>query len=104
MAWVKMVDVDAADGKLQEMYERVRKRIGVVPNITMLQSLRPATMECGYNLYRQIMDDPTGGRPSPGTLGECSLGMSSAPDGASGLLPLACLAQQWFPPAEQSRP
>ena len=60
MAWVQMVDVDAASGKLQEIYQRVRKRAGVVPNIAKLQSLRPNTLERGFDLYCQIMDDPTG--------------------------------------------
>lgn len=60
MAWVQMVDVDAASGKLQEMYQRVRQRAGVVSHIATLQSLRPKTMERGFDLYCQIMDDPTG--------------------------------------------
>ena len=60
MAWVKMVDVDSASGKLQELYQQVRERAGIVPNVAKVQSLRPKTMECGFNLYRQIMDDPTG--------------------------------------------
>jgi alkylhydroperoxidase family enzyme len=60
MAWVQMVAVEAASGKLQEMYQRVRERAGVVPNIAKVQSLRPKTMERGFDLYCQIMDDPTG--------------------------------------------
>ena len=60
MAWVKSVGVDAASGKLREMYERVRQRAGVVSNIAFVQSLRPKTMERGFDLYCQIMDDPTG--------------------------------------------
>jgi alkylhydroperoxidase family enzyme len=31
-----------------------------VPNIAKVQSLRPKTMERGFDLYRQVMDDPTG--------------------------------------------
>lgn len=60
MAWVQMIAVEAASGKLQEMYQRVRERAGVVPNIAKVQSLRPQTMEHGFGLYCQIMDDPTG--------------------------------------------
>jgi alkylhydroperoxidase family enzyme len=60
MAWVQMVAVEAAFGKLQEMYQRVRERAGVVPNIAKVQSLRPSTLERGFDLYCQIMDDPTG--------------------------------------------
>ena len=60
MAWVKTVAVETASGKLQEMYQRVRERAGVVPNIAKVQSLRPKTMERGFDLYCQVMDDPTG--------------------------------------------
>jgi uncharacterized peroxidase-related enzyme len=60
MAWVQTVAVEAASGKLREMYQRVRELAGVVPNIAKVQSLRPTTMEQGFDLYRQIMDDPTG--------------------------------------------
>jgi hypothetical protein len=60
MAWVQTVKEEAATGKLHEVYERVRQRAGVVPNIAKVQSLRPATMEFGFGLYCQLMDDTTG--------------------------------------------
>lgn len=60
MAWVKTVSEDAASGELREVYERVRARAGGVPNIAKLQSLRPKTTALGFDLYCQIMDDPTG--------------------------------------------
>jgi uncharacterized peroxidase-related enzyme len=60
MAWVQMVAVENASGKLREVYQRVRQRAGVVANIAKVQSLRPQTTERGFDLYCQIMDDPTG--------------------------------------------
>ena len=60
MAWVPMVAEQGATGQLKEAYQRVRARAGAVPNIAKVQSLRPKTMERGFDLYRQIMDDPTG--------------------------------------------
>jgi alkylhydroperoxidase family enzyme len=60
MAWVNTVAANAASGKLREIYQRVRERAGVVPNIATLQSLRPRTMDFGFSLYCQLMDDPTG--------------------------------------------
>jgi uncharacterized peroxidase-related enzyme len=60
MAWVEAVAEEAAAGKLQEMYQRARERAGVAPNIARVQSLRPETMERGFDLYDQVMDDPTG--------------------------------------------
>ncbi|HMP02767.1 MAG TPA: hypothetical protein PKC45_09740 [Gemmatales bacterium] len=60
MAWVRTSPEEGASGKLQEVYQRVRERAGVVPNIAKVQSLRPATTLRGFDLYCQIMDDPTG--------------------------------------------
>jgi uncharacterized peroxidase-related enzyme len=60
MGWVQMISETAAVGDLRALYERIRKRAGVVPNIAKLQSLRPETTSRGFDLYCQIMDDPTG--------------------------------------------
>jgi alkylhydroperoxidase family enzyme len=60
MAWVQMVAEEGASASLQEVYRRVRARAGVVPNIAKLQSLRPKSMGHGFDLYCQLMDDPTG--------------------------------------------
>jgi hypothetical protein len=60
MAWVRTVPEDAASGRLHELYQKVRERAGVVPNIAKVQSLRPATSAFGFGLYCQLMDDPTG--------------------------------------------
>jgi hypothetical protein len=62
MAWVQMVAEEAASGKLQEMYQRVRERAGVLPNIAKVQSLRPETTERGFDLYFvTLMISPTPG-------------------------------------------
>ena len=60
MAWVRTVAEDTASGKLREVYQQVRGRAGTVANIAKVQSLRPSTMEHGFHLYCQLMDDPTG--------------------------------------------
>ncbi len=60
MAWVQTIPEDSASGKLQDVYQRVRDRAGAVVNIAKVQSLRPKTLEQGFDLYRQIMDDPSG--------------------------------------------
>jgi uncharacterized peroxidase-related enzyme len=60
MAWVQTVDEDAARSDLREVYERVRARAGLVPNIAKVQSLRPKTMAHGFDLYCRLMDEPTG--------------------------------------------
>lgn len=60
MAWVKIVEPEAAPGQLKRIYEAARERAGYVPNITKLQSLRPTTMSLGFALYQQVMDAETG--------------------------------------------
>jgi alkylhydroperoxidase family enzyme len=60
MAWVRTIAGEAATGKLRELYQRTRERSGVIPNIARLQSLRPQTTAHGFDLYCQLMDDPTG--------------------------------------------
>jgi uncharacterized peroxidase-related enzyme len=60
MAWVHMVAEEAASNDLRAVYARVRARAGSLPNIAKVQSLRARTMARGFDLYCQIMDDPTG--------------------------------------------
>lgn len=60
MPWIETVPEQQATGELAVVYDKVRARAGRVPNIARLQSLRPATMHRGFDLYCQIMDDPTG--------------------------------------------
>jgi uncharacterized peroxidase-related enzyme len=60
MAWVQTVDEETATGELRELYQRVLERSGKVPNIAKLQALRPKTAAHRFDLYCQIMDDPTG--------------------------------------------
>ncbi len=60
MAWVKTIEPDAAKDLLKDLYQAAQKRLGYVPNIAKVQSLRPETMRIGVSLYRQLMDAPTG--------------------------------------------
>ena len=60
MAWVQMIPEEAASGPLSDLYQRVRERAGIVPNIAKLQSLRPETTKRGFDLYCQVMDGAGG--------------------------------------------
>jgi uncharacterized peroxidase-related enzyme len=60
MAWVPTVPEEQASGALIEVYRQARERAGKVPNIARVQSLRPDTTACGFDLYCQLMDAPTG--------------------------------------------
>ena len=60
MAWVKTIPEEEATGDLAVVYGRARERAGVLPNIARLQSLRPRTLIRSFDLYCQLMDDPSG--------------------------------------------
>ncbi len=60
MAWVGTIPETAATGRLDQVYQRVKRRAGKVPNIARLQSLRPGSMERGFDLYCELMDAPGG--------------------------------------------
>lgn len=60
MSWIRTIDPEAATGELARIYDEASARAGNVPNITKLQSLRPATMAAGFALYRQVMDGAGG--------------------------------------------
>lgn len=56
MAWVRTIPESEATGDVAQIYLRVKDRAGKVGNIAKLQSLRPKTMERGFDLYCQLMD------------------------------------------------
>ena len=60
MAWVETIPEETATGDLAIVYEKARERAGVLPNIARLQSLRPRTLNRSFDLYCQLMDDPSG--------------------------------------------
>jgi alkylhydroperoxidase family enzyme len=60
MAWVQQIPEAESSPQLAEFYQRASTRAGKLPNIAKLQSLRPTTAMRGFDLYCQIMDDPTG--------------------------------------------
>src|SRR5262245_64019202 len=57
-AWIRMIPVAEAAGKLAEMYERVRTPHGTVDNVMRAHSLRPHTMEGHVVLYRSVLHSP----------------------------------------------
>jgi alkylhydroperoxidase family enzyme len=60
MAWVSAISESAVTPALKDFYQRAEARAGKLPNIARVQSLRPTTAARGFDLYCQIMDDPTG--------------------------------------------
>ncbi|MCK4719546.1 peroxidase-related enzyme [bacterium] len=55
MSWIKEIDESEADGKLHEIYTKVKGSRGKVSNIMKAQSLNPDAMNAHLDLYLAIM-------------------------------------------------
>lgn len=55
MAWIKEIDVEQAEGKLKEVYNRILKRTDKVANILKVHSLNPEVLEAHLDLYERVM-------------------------------------------------
>ena len=62
-AWIKMIEVEQAEGKVKEMYELVKTPHGTVDNVMRAHSLRPHTMEGHVTLYRSVLHNPDNSLP-----------------------------------------
>lgn len=61
MAWIRTTDGgDDSLGPLRSIYLRIRQRMGMVPNIFKLFSLRPAALEATFGLTQSLMYGPGG--------------------------------------------
>ena len=55
MAWIKIVPLDEATGRLAELYDKYREDWGGVDNIIAIHSLNPKSMQGHYDLYAHLM-------------------------------------------------
>lgn len=55
MAWIQIVDEDEATGLLKSEYRAASQRRGRVYNILKVQSLNPAALHAGLQLYLVAM-------------------------------------------------
>jgi uncharacterized peroxidase-related enzyme len=55
LAYIKTIHPDAAEGKLAELFRRVRGPTGQVDNVLQIHSLRPHTMEGHMALYKAVL-------------------------------------------------
>lgn len=61
MSWIETIAPEAAEGELEELYDRVRDpSTGTLDNILRVHSLHPAGLASHYELYRAVMT-PTRG-------------------------------------------
>lgn len=59
MPYIRTVPPEDADGALGREYETARRRAGYVAHILQLQSLNPAVLHAGVQLYLAIMHGPS---------------------------------------------
>jgi len=55
MPWIKQIDENNADGKLNEVYESLTSNRGKISNIMKIHSLDPDTMKNHLDMYMSIM-------------------------------------------------
>jgi alkylhydroperoxidase family enzyme len=60
LSFIRKVEPEDADGRLERIYEAARSRAGRVFEILKLQSLRPDILESWIGWYRAVMLSPSG--------------------------------------------
>lgn len=55
MAWIRMIDEQDAEGKLSELYRRMKEPDGSVDNILKIHSLNPDSLQGHFEFYRSLM-------------------------------------------------
>ena len=59
MAYIRLVDEDAASGPLERQYEAAVRRAGRVWNIVKTMSPNPAVLASSMRLYLDVMHGPS---------------------------------------------
>jgi uncharacterized peroxidase-related enzyme len=57
-AWIQMIALEEASGKLKEVYELAKTPAGTVDNVMRAHSLRPHSMQGHLALYRNVLHNP----------------------------------------------
>ena len=57
-AWIRMIPLEEASGKLAEMYELAKTPAGTVDNVMRTHSLRSLSMQGHLVLYRNVLHNP----------------------------------------------
>jgi uncharacterized peroxidase-related enzyme len=55
MSWIRTIPYAESDGRLRDLYDRIRGPHGEVDNIMQVHSLRPHTMEGHLRLYKNVL-------------------------------------------------
>ena len=55
MAWINVISMEDAKGRLKELYQKYIEPAGVVDNILMIHSLNTKSLKTHYDLYSHLM-------------------------------------------------
>ena len=55
MAWIKTISYEAAQGRLKQIYDRLKGPNDALDNILVAHSLRPHTLEGHLSLYKNVL-------------------------------------------------
>lgn len=58
MAWIRIVDLEHADGLLARIYRAALARAGKIFNVLRIQSVQPRVLQASLDLYRELMFGP----------------------------------------------
>ena len=60
MASIKMISEEEASGKVKDIYEEIKARLGieVVPNLYKVMAPKPAYLEANWNKVKAVMIEP----------------------------------------------
>jgi len=60
MASIKMVSEEEASGKVKEIYDDIKSRLGIdfVPNLYKVMASKPGYLEANWNKVKAVMVEP----------------------------------------------
>ncbi len=60
MATIKMIPEEKATGKVKDVYEEIKSRLGIdfVPNLYKVMAPNPAYLEANWNKVKAVMIEP----------------------------------------------
>jgi len=60
MASIKMISEEEATGKVKEIYEDIKTRLGIdfVPNLYKVMASKPGYLEANWNKVQEVMIQP----------------------------------------------
>ena len=60
MASIKMVSEEEASGKVKDIYEEIKSKLGIdfVPNLYKVMAVKPDYLEANWNKVNAVMTEP----------------------------------------------